>query len=371
MDPEQLSAFEETARRFASNEVAPMVGTEGRDGRLEALPELFKTAVSVGLVASPNPDSPGHEYGVWGKACGEEGPGFSLILLREIAMACAGVSAGIHFAGLGAKEAFGMEDLPDRAAPAFFEDVWPLSWTAFETPPEGSARIVQGERLSLTGGKSFVHCPAGCEGFIVYASRESKWQMVFLPVDVDGLRIETLDERMGLAALKVVHLSFQDIDVDPRWLIPGADARGLLTRQMLGLSAIAVGNASGALSEARRYAGDRFQGGRQIEDHPAVRILIGEAASTIATCALALNAAESMAGGPDEVLRRAFSLKLRVTTDCCRAVSDLLQVLGGYGYMEDYRLEKRLRDAMTLKTMSIRPDDLRMLCSAGPGRSGP
>jgi len=59
-------------------------------------------------------------------------------------------------------------------------------------------------------------------------------------------------------------------------------------------------------------------------------------------------------------------LKLAVTTDCCRAVSDLLQVLGGYGYMEDYRLEKRLRDAMTLKTMSVRPDDLRMLCADRP-----
>lgn len=366
MDRAQLSAFVGTARRFAMNEVAPLVGTEGRDGDLGRLPDLFEKAESVGLVASANPDSPGYEYGAWGTMCGAEGPAFSLAILHELAVACAGFASSVQFAGLGAREAEGLKDVPGRVAVAFFEDAWRPAWDAFATPPAGSTQLSGGEIPTLSGGKAFVQCPVGCEGYVVYASRESEWHRAFVPAGADGVRVERLDARTGLAALEVVNLTMEDVRLGVEGVVPGADPKGMLTRWMLGLSAVAIGNAVGALSAARAYAADRYQGGAQIETHPAVRILIGGAASTIDACALSLRAATEEEGGIDEALWRACSLKLAVTIDCCRAVSDLLQVLGGYGYMEDYRLEKRLRDAMTLKTMSIRPDDLRMLCADRP-----
>ena len=64
----------------------------------------------------------------------------------------------------------------------------------------------------------------------------------------------------------------------------------------------------------------------------------------------------------------AMAAKLRITLECDQAVTDCLQVLGGYGYMEDYRMEKRLRDSLTLKAMAIEPNNLRLLCAASPGR---
>lgn len=366
MDRDQLSAFTETARRFAVNEVAPLVGTEGRDGDLGRLPELFAKAESVGLVASPDPESAGYEYGAWGMMCVGEGPAFSLAILRELAVACAGFAASVHFAGLGAREANGLKDVPGRVAVAFFEGAWRPRWDAFDLPPAGSAQITTGERTTLSGGKAFVQSPVGCEGYVVYAGCESKWRKVFVPAGAAGVHVDRLDARTGLAAMEVVNLTLEDVRLGADEGISGAAPKEMLTRWMLGLSAVAIGNAVGALSAARAYAADRYQGGAQIETHPAVRILIGGAASTIDVCSLALRAAESAEGGAEDALWLACSLKLAVTTDCCRAVSDLLQVLGGYGYMEDYRLEKRLRDAMTLKTMSIRPDDLRMLCADRP-----
>jgi len=48
-------------------------------------------------------------------------------------------------------------------------------------------------------------------------------------------------------------------------------------------------------------------------------------------------------------------------------VNDSLQVLGGYGYMEDYRLEKRLRDALTLRSAAGRADDLLRLVATSAG----
>jgi len=66
-------------------------------------------------------------------------------------------------------------------------------------------------------------------------------------------------------------------------------------------------------------------------------------------------------------LRSAAMLKVRVLEDCFQAVNDSLQVLGGYGYMEDYRLEKRLRDALTLRSAAGRADDLLRLVATSAG----
>ena len=99
-----------------------------------------------------------------------------------------------------------------------------------------------------------------------------------------------------------------------------------------------------------------------------MKILIGDSAARVAGCAAHLG---SLAASPQITLADALAAKLRVTAEAFEAVTDSLQVLGGYGYMEDYRLEKRLRDAMTLRSMAIRPDDLRMLVAdlgAGDGR---
>jgi len=141
----------------------------------------------------------------------------------------------------------------------------------------------------------------------------------------------------------------------------------MLRRHWLGLAAIAVGNARGALDAARRYTAERYQGGGQIETHPAVRILLGDAASRVEACAAHVCGAGDMDTEDDRAVRRAAAVKLRATVDCCQAVTDCLQVLGGYGYMEEFRLEKRLRDALTLKTTAPRPDDARRLLSSVPG----
>ena len=80
-----------------------------------------------------------------------------------------------------------------------------------------------------------------------------------------------------------------------------------------------------------------------------------------------LDGSAAISGDGADSLWHSLAVKLRITLECAEAVTDSLQVLGGYGYMEDYRLEKRLRDAMMLKTMCIEPATLRLLCAVDPG----
>ena len=354
MDAGQIGAFRDTARRFADNEVRPILEREGRNGDLERIPEILTKAKETGIMATGIADDPGFDYGVWGRACLTEGASASLAVLEELGYGCAGVAACVHFAGLGALE--GGENSPDTAV-AFFENEWKIDHSTIKTPPENVSRLNQNV---LNGTKSFVHMPPGCEGFIVYASYNSDWVRVFLPKKTEGLSVTDCGDRMGLAALDVVHLEFNDIKVKPDQMLNPVSPAGFLKRNMLGIGAVAVGNARAALDATKAYAAERYQGCGQIDEHAAVRMLIGDSVSRIQLCGALL---ERIAMEETITMVQAFAAKLRITLECAQAVTDCLQVLGGYGYMEDYRQEKRLRDALTLKSMAIKPDLLRMLCA--------
>ena len=350
MDDELLEAFRETSTRFARREIAAMVGVETRDGVLERVPDVLAQAELAGLLASPDPSSPGHEYGVWGRAADTEGAQASVCVLQALATECAGVAACVHFAGLGSAETttegppVGVGMLGD------FE----LSWSSIQTPPATAPRLQNGR---LSGQVPFVYAPPGATRFVVYAAAEEGWARVSIEAGA-GLTIEPRGGRLGLAALQCWSLRFDDAEASPA---PQRSPAVYLRRLTLGLAAIAVGNAQGALRIADAYVAERYQGGRQIEEHAAVQLLLGDSRSRVASADATLRFASACEG--PQALWQALSAKLRVTRASQQAVTDCMQVLGGYGYMEDYRIEKRLRDAMALTSMCLKPDTLRRLCA--------
>jgi alkylation response protein AidB-like acyl-CoA dehydrogenase len=366
MEEMDLRAFSETARRFAENELAPILATETRDGDIDGIPDVLNRAESIGLLAGKVPESPGYDYGVWGRAALAEGPSFSVRILEEIATVCGGAASCLHAGGLGVLESIEWADAPERPAVAFFEKGWHLSWDSLESPPHEASRL-DGTKgpLSLTGEKPFVFAPPGCEGFVVFAASQNGWQRVLVPADTSGVRVTDVGARTGLVAAPVFHASFDQAQVVDAQVLPGS-AVSFLRRYLLGFASIALGNARGALGAACRYAAERYQGGAMIRSHGAVRILVSDAASKIEACSayLKCEAERETTGFGQDALMGASMAKLFVTTACCQAVTDCLQVFGGYGYMEDFRMEKRLRDAMTLKVMAPGPDELRMLCAA-------
>ncbi len=364
MDTEQLNAMRETARRFARREVAPLVGTEGRDGDLGGLEGVLVRAAEAGILASADPDGAGYEYGVWGRASVQEGGVASVAVLEELAVECAGVAACVHFAGLGGLELAGEDHVGGPVAVALFGRGWRVTWPGLETPPLGAVQLGSG---GLMGACNFVYGLPGTRKFVVYAAGERGWERVLVATEAEGVTTAAVDPRMGLAAARVVHLQLEAVEVASARRLTPATPVAHVRRLMLGLAALAVGNARGALREAWRYAEERYQGGAQIEDHPAVQMLLGDSASRVAAASAWLR--EAAAGGVEDraSLWRAFAAKLRCCAESSQAVTDSLQVLGGYGYMEEYRLEKRLRDSMTLEAMAPDPNTLRILCATNPG----
>ena len=371
MNRSDIEAVLDTVRRFASREVAAMVGTEGRDGDLSRVPDLLEEADRIGLLASADPGSSGHEFGVWGR---DSDVLDSVLMLVELARACAGFAVLVHFCGLAAGELYDSGLTPRRAAVALFEDGWRLTGRGISdpaAPPQRIRTVLDGDGSGgfvIAGEKSFVFGPIDVDGYVVYAADGDRWARVFVPADARGLTVEDVGLRTGLAACPCVRLKLDGVSVSGADVLPARDPSGFLCRLWIGLAAVALGNAESALDSACGYAGDRYQGCGEIRLHGAVRLLLGDAGSrATAGRAALLSMAGSLQADLDrrrtDALVAAASAKLRIVSDCLQAVTDCLQVLGGYGYMEDFRMEKRLRDALTLQSMCTRPDDLRLLIS--------
>ena len=338
-----------------------MLEIEERDGDLSLVHDVLVKARQIGLCTTCLPDDPGYDFGVWGKASQEKDPTVSLAVLEEVAKGCAGVAACIHSEGLGAQEG---ATQATTCAVAFFEPEWDFDFSVLQSPPPAALKseIRNDNIISLTGIKDFVLRTGDCSGTVVYAANGNNWQPVYVPDESAGLVITPYEKTMGLAALQVARMEFDHVEVPAGNLLPPRSPDIFLRRHLLGMSAIALGNAKGAWESAKEYALDRYQGRRMIDEHDAVRILLGDACSRIYCCDGFLYRTAEQDRDDASSLRRAIAARLRIALECGKAVTDCLQVLGGYGYMEDYRLEKRLRDALTIKSMSFKPDRLRALC---------
>jgi alkylation response protein AidB-like acyl-CoA dehydrogenase len=147
------------------------------------------------------------------------------------------------------------------------------------------------------------------------------------------------------------------------YLLPGdADvarecAVGALHMEALALMAIGLGAAEQAHSMARAYASTRRQGGRRIEEHPAVQLLLASSRSAITTVEALV---ESAAGRPIDLEGLCAVLAARAEAHplLCRATNDDLQVFGGSGYMRDTGIEKILRDQNHMRVTCGSPLDL-------------
>lgn len=205
--------------------------------------------------------------------------------------------------------------------------------------------------------------PPGWDAVVLHHGGPGRSRRSLVPADHPALRVEDLAPRTGLAAVSILRV---ELDGEPpaETELPPADVEPLLVRWALGLAALALGTARGSLQIARAYAAERRQGGREIGGHAAVQLLLGEAASRVAAGSAHLTAL-GLAEPGELTVAAALAAKLRIVEDSYQAATDALQVLGGYGYMEDYRVEKRLRDLMTLRGLRPAPDELRRLL-AGP-----
>ena len=174
------------------------------------------------------------------------------------------------------------------------------------------------------------------------------------PSDTPGLLPQAPERKMGMRSSPTASIVLEDARV-PAGRLLGDEGMGFriamaaLDGGRLGISACAVGLAQAALDAAVDYAKERKQFGQRIADFQGVSFLLADMATQVeAARALYLSAARLKDAGKPFSAQAAMS-KLFSTDTAMRVATDAVQVLGGYGYVEDFPAERYLREAKVLQ----------------------
>ncbi|MDD3535805.1 MAG: acyl-CoA dehydrogenase family protein [Candidatus Cloacimonetes bacterium] len=218
---------------------------------------------------------------------------------------------------------------------------------------DGDSYILNGTKQWITNGGE-----AGI--YTVFAmtdkSRGARGASCFIvEKDTPGFSFGKKENKMGIRASATRELIFEDCRIPAENLI-GREGTGFITamkvfdksRPMVG--AQAVGIARGAFEAAARYSNERHQFGKPISSFQAVQFMLADMATQIeAARALVLQTARMVDAGEKNYAKESAMCKYFASDVAMKVTTDAVQILGGYGYMREYPVEKMMRDAKILQ----------------------
>ncbi|MGZ8438629.1 MAG: acyl-CoA dehydrogenase family protein [Candidatus Limnocylindrales bacterium] len=217
--------------------------------------------------------------------------------------------------------------------------------------------VRDGDNYRITGSKRFITHGSVADLVTVFAvtdpaaPRHRRLSCFVLEVPAQGFSVTRLEHKMGIRGSPTAELAFDDVRVPLANRI-GEEGDGFgiamrtFERSRPAIAAQAVGIAQGALEAATAYAADRRQFGQRIGDFQMVSAMLADmdAATESARQLLYKACAEIEAGSPDAG-RWSAMCKLVAGDAAMRVTTDAVQVLGGYGYIDDFPVERMMRDA--------------------------
>jgi alkylation response protein AidB-like acyl-CoA dehydrogenase len=219
--------------------------------------------------------------------------------------------------------------------------------------------VKKGDEYVINGGKIFI-TNAGEAGIINLTSRiieDGKDLGVgafIVPTDTSGMRLGPKEKKMGWRASDTRQIFFEDMVV-PAVNMLGTPGKGFktflktLTGGRISVAALSVGTALGAYERALQYATERKAFGKEIHEFQAVGNKLADMATDIeASKLLTFHAAWKKDQGRG-IIKEAAMAKLFASETAMRATTEAIQVLGGYGYVKEYDVERFFRDAKILE----------------------
>ena len=213
---------------------------------------------------------------------------------------------------------------------------------------DGDGWVLNGQKQFITNGS--------IAGFTVVIAATADRRLTAFGVSADnpGLRAGKREKKMGLGASDTAQLSLQDCrvsDADRIGEIGAAfgDVRKVLDRGRIGIGALAVGLGRAALETAVAYAKERKQFGKALAEFQMIQWRLAQARTDLDAGRLLVQRAASLADAGQPFTRAASMAKLYATEAASRAANASLQVLGGYGYLRDYPVERIVRDVRLME----------------------
>jgi alkylation response protein AidB-like acyl-CoA dehydrogenase len=217
--------------------------------------------------------------------------------------------------------------------------------------------VRDGDDYVLDGSKRFISQGSVADLITVFAvtdpagKRYRNLSCFVVEKGMPGFSIGRLEHKMGIRGSPTAELLFDGVRVPAANLV-GAEGEGFalamrtFERSRPGIAAQAVGIAQGALDVAARYATERVQFGKPIGELQMIQGMLADMdAATEAARSLLYTACAAIEAGDGDAGRWAAVCKLVAGDAAMRVTTDAVQVLGGYGYLDDFPVERMMRDA--------------------------
>jgi alkylation response protein AidB-like acyl-CoA dehydrogenase len=213
---------------------------------------------------------------------------------------------------------------------------------------DGDGWVLNGQKQFITNGS--------IAGFtvVIAATAERRLTAFGITAGTPGLTAGKREKKMGLWASDTAQLILQDChvpDADRIGEVGAAfgDVRAVLDRGRIGIGALALGLGRAAVETATAYAKERKQFGRPIADFEMIKWKLAGSRAELDAGRLLVHRAASLADAGAPFTRAASMAKLYATEAASRAANASLQVLGGYGYLRDYPVERIVRDVRLME----------------------
>jgi alkylation response protein AidB-like acyl-CoA dehydrogenase len=218
--------------------------------------------------------------------------------------------------------------------------------------------VRDGDEYVIDGTKRFISHGSVADDVVVFAAtnpdaeKPSRRLSAFLvETDRPGFKVTRVEHKMGIRGSPTAELAFDGVRVPVANRL-GDEGQGFaiamqtFERSRPGIAAQAVGIAQGALEVAAAYAKERRQFGRPIAELQMIQGMLADMdAATEAARHLLYTACEEIESGNADAARWAALCKLVAGDAAMRVTTDAVQVLGGYGYIDEYPVERMMRDA--------------------------
>jgi alkylation response protein AidB-like acyl-CoA dehydrogenase len=284
------------------------------------------------------------------------------VAIEEVAKACASsaLMLAVHELGTLPIKLFGSEEQKQRFLPRCAAGEWTPAF-ALSEPDAGSdpggmrttARL-DGDEWVINGTKNWITNSGIADFYVVFAvtDRENGRKTAFIvEKDRPGFSIGKLEHKMGIKGSPTGSPVLEDVRV-PQENVIGQVGKGMsvalgtLDHSRLGVAAQAVGIAQGATDYAAAYARERVQFGRPINEFQAIQLKLADMETrTAAARELLYRACAKVDRGDSDKGKYSAMAKLFAGDTAMAVTVDAVQVLGGYGYVTEYPVERMMRDA--------------------------
>ena len=228
-----------------------------------------------------------------------------------------------------------------------------------------------GDHYVINGSKQFITSGSNAGMTLVFAVTDPEAgkrgiSAFIVPTDSPGYNVVRVEEKLGLHASDTCQLMFDDLRVPAANLL-GSEGQGYkialanLEGGRIGIAAQAVGMARAAFEAARDYARERESFGKALIEHQAVAFRLADMHTQISVARQMVYHAAALRDAGQPALVEASMAKLFASEMAEKVCSDALQTLGGYGYLNDFPLERIYRDVRICQIYEGTSDIQRMV----------